>query len=117
MAKTNKSDKATPKSGQPSRITKILAKKFLARVPEQNFFWCTDGHVFRDINELKEALPRMSDQAFCYHCNDSKKDFSKWIRDIVGDEKLAQTLETAQDRERAAKILEERCSLLASKTR
>jgi len=117
MAKTNKSDKTKPKPGEAPRVTKTLAKKFLARVPEQNVFWCTDGQLFWDVNELKEALPRMSDQTFCYHCNDERKDFSKWIRDVVGDEKLAQTLETAQDRERAAKILEERCSLLASKAK
>ena len=75
MAKTTMKDKATPKPGPAPRITKTLAKKFLARVPEQNVFWCTDGHVFRDINELKDALTRMSDQTFCFHCNDEKKRF------------------------------------------
>ncbi len=115
MLKRNKSDKSTSKTIRTPRITKTQARKFLARVPEQNVFWCNDGQVFRDINELREALTTMSDQIFSYHSNEVKKDFSNWIRDVVGDEKLAQTLETASDREHAARILEDRCSLLVSK--
>ncbi len=115
MFRMNRNEKTNSKSGQPPRITKNMARKFLAPVPEQNVFWCNDGHIFHDIRELKDALTRMSDQTFLYHSNDQKKDFSKWIREIVGDEKLAQSLETAPDREHAARILEERCSLLSSK--
>ena len=116
MAKTNKNGKATSKTRTlVPRLTKKEAKKFLARVPEQCVFWCNDGHVLRDINELKDALAAMSDQTFCYHSNDEKQDFSNWIRDVVGDAKLAESLETAPDRENAARIVEERCSLLINK--
>ena len=111
MAKTNKNSKTT----RAPRITKKDARKFLAQVPEQNVFRCNDGHVLRDVHELKEALAMMSDQTFYYHSNDIKKDFSNWIRDVVGDEKLAQTLESIRDREQANRIVEERCTLLAKK--
>ena len=103
------------KTSRTPRITKGQAKKFLAPVPEQKVFCCNDGNVFRDIRELRDALAIMSDRTFNYHSNDVKKDFSTWIRDVVGDEKLAQSLETAPDREHAARILEERCSVLISK--
>ena len=115
MSKQNRSNKPASKTGRTSRITKSQAKKFLARVPEDNVFWCNDGQVLRDVNELKDALTIMSDQTFSYHSNDVKKDFSNWIRDVVGDEKLAGTLETVPDRQQAAKIVEERCNLLLSK--
>ena len=98
-----------------SRLTKNQAKKFLSPVPESNVFWCNDGSIFRDIKEFKEALAIMSDHTFTYHSNVAKKDFSNWIRDVVGDERLAQNLESASDRQQAFKIVEERCSLLASK--
>ncbi len=98
-----------------SRLTKNQAKKYLSPVPEPNVFWCNDGSVFRDIKELKEALAIMSDHTFAYHSNEAKKDFSNWIRDVVGDEKLANNLESASDRQQAFKIVDERCSLLASK--
>jgi hypothetical protein len=112
MPKTKKNGKDNSKTG---RITKEQAKKFLAPVPEQNVFWCNDGNVLRDIRQLGEALAMMSDQTFSYHSNGKKKDFSKWIRDVVGDEKLAQALELAPDREQAAGIVEKRCSQLISK--
>jgi len=114
MFKKIRNDK-TAKTGRTTRITKSQAQKFLAKVPEQNVFWCSDGSVFRDIKELRDALAVMSDQTFYYHSNEEKKDFSKWVRDVVGDEKLAENLEVAPDREQAAKIVEERCSLLVSK--
>ena len=117
MVKTNKDAKAASKKEQTPRITKAQAKKFLGRVPEQNAFWCADGCIFRDIGELRDALAGMSDQTFGYHCNLQKKDFSNWIREVVGDVKLAQALETVPNREHAARILEERCNLLIGKAR
>jgi hypothetical protein len=115
MFKKNRNGKNSSKETKAPRITKNQAKKFLARVPEENVFWCSDGDVFRDVQELRKALAVMSDQTFSYHSNDEKKDFSNWIRDVVGDEKLAQHLEHASDRVQAARIVEERCSLLVSK--
>ncbi len=117
MAKTKKDGKTNSRISRilSPRISKKDAQKFLAKVPEQNVFWCNDGNVLRDINELKDALVRMSDQTFLYHSNHEKKDFSNWIRDVVGDIKLAQILETVPDRENAARVVEERCSVLMSK--
>jgi hypothetical protein len=112
MAKTSKN---TSKKTDASRITKSQARKFLARVPEQSLFWCNDGNILRDLRELGGALAVMSDQTFTYHSNDEKKDFSNWIRDVIGDKNLAQTLESATSREQAARIVEERCSLLVGK--
>jgi|WetSurMetagenome_2_1015567.scaffolds.fasta_scaffold373166_2 hypothetical protein len=113
MFKKNKKDNI--KSRQAPKISRNLARKFLSPVPEPNVFWCSDGNVFRDIQELKDGLTQMSDQTFLYHCNAEKKDFGKWIREVVGDEKLAESLDGAPDRENAVRILEERCTLLLSK--
>lgn len=103
------------KAAPGPRLTKNLARKFLAKVPEQNVFWCNDGSVLRDVQELRAALAMMSDQTFHHHSNDVKKDFSNWIRDVVGDVKLAQNLDAASNREQAARIVEERYSVLMSK--
>ncbi len=95
-------------------IEKTQIEKFLAKVPDEFAFWSHDGRVLRDMKDLKDGLANMSDQDFAYHSNDVKKDFSKWVRDIIGDEKLAYDLEMASSRELAARIVEERYTFLSS---
>jgi len=96
------------------KVTREQAMKFLAKVPEQFVFWSNDGKIFRDLNDLKDGLETMSDDTFAYHSNAVKKDFSNWIRDIIGDEKLAADLEKATDRREAARIVAERYAYLMS---
>jgi hypothetical protein len=93
-------------------VTKEEAQKYLSKVPEQNAFWCNNGAILRDMRELKDALTYMSEETYAYHSNAFKKDFSNWIRDIVGDEKLAKDLEAAPTRQDALMLVEQRCSLL-----
>lgn len=92
---------------------KLEAKAFLARVPEEHVFWCHDGHIFRDMRELAEALGSMTDETFAYHSNGERNDFSKWVRDIIRDEKLAKDLENVLDRNQAATCVVSRIAGLA----
>jgi len=91
---------------------KYDAQKFLSKVPEERVFWCHDGRMLRDVKELGEALATMTDETFAYHSNSEKKDFSNWVRDVVGDEKLAKDLENARDRIQAARIVVSRIDIL-----
>jgi hypothetical protein len=93
-------------------MDKEKAAKSLAAVPEQNVFWCHGGRVLRDMKELRDALVEISDDEFTYHSNDIKKDFSNWVRDVIGDEALAADLESATNREQAARVVEDRYTLL-----
>ena len=88
------------------------AQKLLAIVPEEYVFRCHDGRVLKNMKELEEALATMADETFAYHSNSEKKDFSSWVRDIVGDEKLAKDLENALDRNQAARIVASRVDIL-----
>jgi hypothetical protein len=106
-------DKSEPKPS--TRIGKSQASKMLGQVPEANVFWCHDGQVLRDMKELRDALDTMSDETFNYHSNEFKKDFSTWVREIVGDEKLAKEMEAAKTREMALEAVESRCDLLMKK--
>jgi len=90
-------------------------RKYLANVPEEYVFWTHDGNNLRDMKDLKDALANMSDEIFYYHSNEYKKDFSNWVRDIIGDETLAHDLEIAANREQASRIVSERYNYLASK--
>jgi len=108
--------KSTTKSAKPeSEIARSQAEKYLARVPENQVFWCNNGSILNDVMELKDALANMTDQTFSYHSNEIKQDFSNWIRNVIGDNTLAKDLETAANREQALKMVEERCVSLMSK--
>lgn len=98
-----------------SGIVKLDAGKLLSKVPEEYVFWCRDGQMFRDMSELGEALPSMSDETFVFHSNGEKNDFANWVRDIIGDGKLARDLVRAQNRIQAAKKVAERIDFLKAK--
>ncbi len=97
------------------KITKQDAEKRLARVPDDYVFWTHDGSVFHDMQELADGLNKMSDETFAYHSNAEKKDFSNWVNDILGDDKLARDLAKAKDRTQAGKFVTERMNFLISK--
>lgn len=103
--------KPTPKI-QP-RVQKAEAEKFLAKAPEDKVFWCNDGRMLKDVKELTEALNSMADETFAYHANEMKNDFAKWVREVVGDEKLAKDLEQSRSRIQAARVVAERVVLLS----
>ncbi|MFH1639115.1 MAG: hypothetical protein ABIB93_02210 [Chloroflexota bacterium] len=98
-----------------ARILKWDAQKYLARVPDEHIFYLHSGGVIRDMHELGEALRNMSDETFAYHSDEGKKDFSKWAKDIIGDEKLSRDLSKATSRTRAVKFVTDREKFLRSK--
>ena len=116
MRETNKSVIGTDKSATKTiAITQAKLEKLLAKVPEEKAFWSNDGRKLRDMKDLMDALADMSDQIFAYHSNAVKRDFSTWVREVLEDEKLAADLDAASNRERAAKIVEERYVSLSHK--
>jgi hypothetical protein len=76
----------------------------MVKAPDTNVFWCQDGRIFRDIKDLAEGLAAVSDETYAYHANTEKNDFSKWVREILNDDKLARDLEKARDRIQAARF-------------
>jgi hypothetical protein len=94
------------------RITKELAKKFLSNVPEHHNFWVNNGPVLRNLNELAKALKDMDADTFVYHANKERNDFSSWINEIVGDEKLAKEIFKSRNKKFMLKKLKDRITLL-----
>lgn len=90
------------------------ASKFLADVPEEYIFWSHDGHTFKSMKDLAEGLVTMSDDTFAYHVNSEKNDFSKWVREVIKDEKLASDLGMAINKEQAIEYVAGRLTVLTS---
>jgi hypothetical protein len=103
---------ARPKKSQTKAHTD--AEKYLAKVPEKYVFWCSDGRIIHDMNELAEALSNISEETFAYHCNAQKNDFSRWVADIVTDETLARDMDQTRDKGQTASVVKDRVSYLKS---
>lgn len=96
-------------------ITKAIAKERLSDVPEEKQFWCHDGRYLKNLEELETALGQMTDDTFSYHTNESKTDFSNWVRDVIGDEKLAKDLLKSATPVQAAKSVAARIKWLKTR--
>ena len=97
------------------RIQRKDAERLLASVPEEQVFQCCDGRVLRNLKELMKAFHDMADDAFAYHSNEERNDFSNWVRFTIGDQKLAGDLEKSYDRGQAAKRVADRIDFLSGK--
>ena len=97
------------------RITKSVAEGRLGNVSQDKQFWCHDGHYLKNLQELEGALEQMTEETYRYHANNAKSDFSNWVRDVFGDEKLSRDLQKSATQAQAARSVAERISLLKSK--
>ena len=97
------------------RITKTVAEKLLADVPREKRFWCSDGRALRNLPELETVLKGMSEETFRYHSKETKSDFSNWVHDVIGDEKLARDLRKSTTQTQAAKSVADRIAWLKGK--
>jgi hypothetical protein len=96
-------------------VSKTAAKARLGDVPEEKRFWCHDGRYLKNLEELEVALDQMTEETFLYHSNETKTDFSNWVRDVIGDEKLAKDLLICTVPAQAAQSVGERIKWLKNR--
>ncbi len=93
---------------------KLDAARILADIADDKRFFCQDGRVIKNLMELVDGLTDMTEEVFRYHVTSEKNDFSKWIRDVLGDEKLADELYYIGSPQEAAGIVKERVASFQS---
>jgi hypothetical protein len=98
-----------------ARILKQDAERMMANVSHGHEFRCSDGRMLRNMRDLEKGLQTMTDETFSYHSNADKTDFSNWVNDVIGDEKLARDLRKSPDKIVAAKNVASRIAFLDSK--
>ena len=96
-------------------VTKDEARKCLSDAAPEQCFWVNNGPILKNLEEFANALPAMSDEVFQHHVNKDKNDFSNWIKDIIGDQKLANDLTSSKNKDSAVKKLNSRLALLKKK--
>ena len=94
-------------------VTKEEARKLLSDVPDSHAFRCCDGRTIRNVRELGKTLAHMADESFRYHANQHKNDFSTWVKDVIGDEKLARHLSRTSDKRETLRELSHRITFLS----
>ena len=105
--------KATKAAAPGARAAAKPAEKKLARVPVEYVFYCRDGSIYNDLEELAAGLAAMTDETFAYHCNSERQDFCNWIRDVIEDVELAEELAMVAGRIDAADCVADRVLFLS----
>ena len=71
------------------------AHRVLRHVSDEKRFYCHDGKILNNLYELKNALENISHACYIHHVTEEKNDFARWVRDVLGDDKLANDLAKA----------------------
>ena len=74
-------------------------------VPENRAFLTIDGRRIRNLMELADMLDQMDDHAFRHHANCERNDFSNWIKDVMGDSALAESIRDKDRRGTQVEVL------------
>ena len=96
-------------------VTKDEAKRYLCDTAPEQCFWVNNGHILKNLDELANALPEISDETFNHHINQGKNDFSAWINDVIGDKKLANDLLSSKNKDSVLKKIRNRLNSLKKK--
>ena len=89
-------------------LTTAVSKSCLSDVAADKVFWCHDGRVLKNLDELGAALREMSEETFQYHVTIDRNDFSKWVEDVIGDHELSAVLKHSSTRSQAGKLVANR---------
>jgi hypothetical protein len=89
-------------------MTRAVSKSCLSDVAADKVFWCHDGRVMKNLDELSAALREMSEETFRYHVTVDRNDFSKWVEDVIGDHELSAVLKNSSTRSQAGKLVADR---------
>ena len=101
MAKANKKNE----SNNETNFEVINKKKIMTTVHEQHHFHVADGMKLENLMQLMVYLEKMNDETYKYHANESKNDFSSWVKDVFEEPELAENLKTANTKESAQLII------------
>lgn len=96
-------------------VTKEEARKYLSDASPEQCFWVNNGPVLKNIEELANYAPNMPNETFQHHVSNDKNDFSSWIKDVIGDRKLADELLSSKSRDSAVKKIRNRLNSLKKK--
>lgn len=80
-----------------TQMAKVTPTYKMDAAGEKRFF-CANGEVFANLQQLHVGLLTMKDDHFRHHANETKNDFASWIAGVFGDQRLAKELGAVRSR-------------------
>ena len=68
-------------------------------------FFASDGKVFKSLADLAIGVQRMHPDTFRSHANTQKNDFANWVRDVFGEQQLADLALNARNQKHLAQMI------------
>lgn len=93
-------------------VSRQEAVRRLSNVESTDVFYCVNGDVYQNLDQLCAGLERIRDDQFWFHAQWETSDFSRWVRSVVGDEDLAEKLRRCATRMDALEHMRNRINLL-----
>lgn len=75
------------------------------RVADAKAFWLRSGIAVRSIKELALAASMLSDEEFASHASGGGNNFAMWLRDLFGEEELAERVTLCQSKHELQSVL------------
>jgi len=83
----------------------------------EKYFYFKSGAIARSLKELESLVSNMPNEIFQEHVNTEINDFAIWVKDVVGDRRLAKHLEAARTKKEITNLLKRRVSWLEKRAR
>jgi len=90
----------------------MVSPNCLEDVPQDKVFRFNNGSSARNIYELQAQIKSLSQAQFEEHSNPSKDDFVRWVIEVVGDRRLAESLKKAKTKLDYEAAIDKRLRLL-----
>ena len=97
-----------------NRLSLDDVERILADVKPEQSFWVNNGPIVRNLQEMADTLAYMKEETFRHHVNEQKNDISNWIRDVLKDNELANSIMDIKSKEKILKKIRERIYFLDS---
>jgi len=80
------------------------------RAPDEHVFYVVEnGPAARSIRELRDLMPSLTDTQLHFHTRQHGNDFAAWIRDVFGEQTLADMVERSVTRDEIRDVLDRFC--------
>ena len=88
-------------------MKKTKQKVAIINAENELCFWINNGPILKNLEDLKNALKKISEETFKCHVNKEKNDFANWIKNALGDRILANKLAKIKTIKTTIKAVEE----------